>query len=545
MASTYTSNLNIEKPAQGDQVNSWGPTVNDNMDLIDTAVGNTTTTANAALPKAGGTMTGNVAHGDDVKATFGNSNDLEIYHDGTNSFIKDVGTGGLYLRGDAILGLGVSNETAVQCNLNGAVNIYYNDAKKFETTNTGVAITGDVGATTATIGGNITQTNGDYLYSGGGNWDIKHNTASQNITFSTTPSGGSATERFRITHDGNLSALNDSSKLLLGSSGDLQIFHNGSDSYIKDAGTGNLRLEGTDVRIANSGGTGDFLRGTSGGATDLCHNGSVKISTASTGITVTGTVGGDVVSAHTTEGSVTGSDLIAFYDVSAGGIRKATITNAALAGPTGPTGPTGPAGGTGPAGPTGPSGSDGNDGATGPTGPTGPAGNNGSNGSTGPTGPTGPSGGTGPTGPTGPTGSTGPTGPSGTITNTSYQMTALGVGTGAGPTGQIRATNNITAYYSDSRLKDFEGPIDNALDKVKALGGYYFKENEVAKSLGYNNNQRQVGLSAQEVEAVLPEVVTEAPIDKKYLTVWYEKLVPLLVEAIKELEERVKVLEDK
>jgi hypothetical protein len=118
-------------------------------------------------------------------------------------------------------------------------------------------------------------------------------------------------------------------------------------------------------------------------------------------------------------------------------------------------------------------------------------------------------------------------------------MTSLGVGTGAsGTTGEIRATNNITAYYSDERLKDFEGPIDNALDKVKALGGYYFKENETAKSLGYNNDKRQVGLNAQEVQAVLPEVVTEAPIDNKYLTVWYDKLVPLLVQAIKELDEK-------
>ena len=77
------------------------------------------------------------------------------------------------------------------------------------------------------------------------------------------------------------------------------------------------------------------------------------------------------------------------------------------------------------------------------------------------------------------------------------------------------------------------------MDKVKALSGYYFKENEVAKSLGYDNNQRQVGLSAQEVQAVLPEVVTEAPIDDKYLTVWYDKLVPLLVQAIKELKNEV------
>jgi len=76
--------------------------------------------------------------------------------------------------------------------------------------------------------------------------------------------------------------------------------------------------------------------------------------------------------------------------------------------------------------------------------------------------------------------------------------------------------------------------------KVKELSGYYFKENALAKTLGYNNNKRQVGVNAREVEAVLPEVVTAAPIDDKYITVWYEKLVPLLIEAIKELDDKKK-----
>jgi hypothetical protein len=54
-----------------------------------------------------------------------------------------------------------------------------------------------------------------------------------------------------------------------------------------------------------------------------------------------------------------------------------------------------------------------------------------------------------------------------------------------------------------------------------------------------------VGVSAQEVQAIMPEVVAPAPIDDKYLTVRYEKLVPLLIEAIKELSEKVKTLEAK
>jgi hypothetical protein len=102
-------------------------------------------------------------------------------------------------------------------------------------------------------------------------------------------------------------------------------------------------------------------------------------------------------------------------------------------------------------------------------------------------------------------------------------------------TGAITATSEITAYFSDSRLKNFSGKIENALNKVLQLNGYYFTENEVAKSLGFTNDERQVGVSAQEVFAILPEVVAAAPIDSQYMAVRYEKLVPLLIEAIKEL----------
>ena len=122
---------------------------------------------------------------------------------------------------------------------------------------------------------------------------------------------------------------------------------------------------------------------------------------------------------------------------------------------------------------------------------------------------------------------------------------SFGVGTAAsGTAGEIRATNNITAFFSDARLKDFKGTIPDALDKVLALNGYYFTENSRAKELGYNNDKMQVGVSAQEVEAVLPEVIADAPINANfegadYKTVYYDKLVPLLIEAIKELKAEV------
>jgi hypothetical protein len=125
-------------------------------------------------------------------------------------------------------------------------------------------------------------------------------------------------------------------------------------------------------------------------------------------------------------------------------------------------------------------------------------------------------------------------------TSSNVQFNSIGVNTAAsGTAGEIRATNEITAFYSDARLKNFHGTIEKAGEKVAALNGYYFTENEVAKSLGYNNDKMQVGVSAQEVEAVLPHAVAPAPIDDKYLTVRYEKLVPLLIEAIKELQVEV------
>jgi hypothetical protein len=125
------------------------------------------------------------------------------------------------------------------------------------------------------------------------------------------------------------------------------------------------------------------------------------------------------------------------------------------------------------------------------------------------------------------------------------QLGSLGVGTAAsGTTGEIRATNNITAYYSDMRLKNKLYNIDNPLWKVMRLSGFYFEPNEIAQAFGYEL-KREVGVSAQEVEAVLPEAVAPAPIDAQYLTVRYEKLVPLLIEAIKELKREVDELKER
>jgi Chaperone of endosialidase len=130
-------------------------------------------------------------------------------------------------------------------------------------------------------------------------------------------------------------------------------------------------------------------------------------------------------------------------------------------------------------------------------------------------------------------------------TSSSVQFGSLGVGTAAsGTTGEIRATNNVTAYYSDDRLKTRLGTIDNALDKVSSLSGFYYEANETAQALGYEV-KKEVGISAQEVQAIMPEVVAPAPIDNRYLTVRYERMIPLLIEAIKELRAEVADLRSK
>ena len=109
--------------------------------------------------------------------------------------------------------------------------------------------------------------------------------------------------------------------------------------------------------------------------------------------------------------------------------------------------------------------------------------------------------------------------------------------------GNIVATGNITAYFSDARLKDFKGTIPNALSKLGQLNGYYYTPNETAQALGVDNNGVEVGVSAQEVEAVLPEIVTKSVVGQDYKTVMYEKLTPLLIEAVKELTQKVAELE--
>jgi len=135
-------------------------------------------------------------------------------------------------------------------------------------------------------------------------------------------------------------------------------------------------------------------------------------------------------------------------------------------------------------------------------------------------------------------------------TSNNYQVNSLGVGTAAsGTAGEIRATNNVTAYYSsDIRLKSNIKDISNALDKVTHIGGKTFdwSDDYIAQhggEDGYFVQKSDFGVIAQDVQEVFPQAVRTR--DDGTLAVDYAKLSALAFAAIAELKARIEQLESK
>lgn len=139
---------------------------------------------------------------------------------------------------------------------------------------------------------------------------------------------------------------------------------------------------------------------------------------------------------------------------------------------------------------------------------------------------------------------------------TNLQLYSLGVGTAAsGTQGSIRCTNDITAFYSDIRMKNVIGYVQDGLKKVLTLDSILFTNSDTAIGYGFTDDKVKVGLIAQQVQAIQPEAVAIAPFDadadgksisgENFLTVQYERLVPLLVAAIQDLEKQVQELKAK
>lgn len=177
---------------------------------------------------------GDVTFPDGEKAFFGTGSDLQIYHNGSNSYISDEGTGDLNIASN---GTGVyinkgASENMAAFVTDGAVTLYYDNSAKLATFSGGVSVTGSL--------------NADGL------------------------------------------SLGDSEIANFGNSNDLQIYHDGSNSFVKDGGTGSLLLDGSAVYLRNSSGAKTYFVGVDGGAATLYYDNSAKFATSSGGVTVTG-----------------------------------------------------------------------------------------------------------------------------------------------------------------------------------------------------------------------------------------------------------------
>lgn len=144
------------------------------------------------------------------------------------------------------------------------------------------------------------------------------------------------------------------------------------------------------------------------------------------------------------------------------------------------------------------------------------------------------------------------TGSAATFTSTTQnsQFNSVGVGTaGSGTAGEIRATNNVTAYYSsDRQFKENVQDIQNATSKVSAIGGKTFDWTDAYLEAhggedGYFYQKSDFGVIAQDVQAAFPQAVRQR--EDGTLAVDYAKLSALALAAIAELTKRIEVLESK
>ena len=327
----------------------------------------------------------------------------------------------------------------------------------------------------------------------------------------------------------------------------------------------------------------DFVTGST-------RNGSLLTNTHEfTGsVLITGSLSIPSVSVGTTETNILVADTSGniFYrsNLSLQGTTGAQGANGAngVSGSNGAQGATGTNGAQGTAGTNGAQGTAGTNGAQGTAGTNGAQGTTGTNGAQGATGATGPSGRISPNGIT--QGSYGSISISGTTNgyagiNFSDPYITLMINTGAtgfyvnnnswrgywDGSANLQNFGDVIAYASDGRLKNNIVEIPNALSKIKAIRGVYYDWDLVScNKLNFYPEKSDVGVIAQEVQEVLPEAVKFAPFDRDplkcegsvsgedYLTVQYEKIVPLLIEGIKEqqiqieeLKNRIYILENK
>ena len=207
------------------------------------------------MPLAGGTFTGNVTFNDSAIAKFGTGSDLQIYHDGSNSYIQDGGTGHLIIRGEDIFIANAANsETMASFTVDGAAQLYYDNSVKLATKSDGIDVTGEVQCDSLDVDGAIDIDGGQIFYDNVGN---------------------------------NLHFI-DNVNARFGTGSDLRIYHDGSDSYIADTGTGKLHIRGNSQLVLESNNGENYLAANENGDVHLYYDGGVRLSTKSDGVDITG-----------------------------------------------------------------------------------------------------------------------------------------------------------------------------------------------------------------------------------------------------------------
>ena len=212
-----------------------GTVTNAEYQYINTLGSNAQTQLNARLQLAGGTMTGGIDLNDNIKTRWGTDNDLEIYHDNSNAYIKN-GSGYLKILEDNVeFKNNADSSTFLAINSSGAT------------------VTGTLAATAVTGNGS-------------------------GLTNLPAGVGGATGVDF-----------NDNVKARFGTTAnDLEIYHDGSNSIIADTGTGGLQILSNEFKVMNAAGDANQVVGTQAAAVELYHNGNKKAETVSTGLTITG-----------------------------------------------------------------------------------------------------------------------------------------------------------------------------------------------------------------------------------------------------------------
>jgi len=264
------------------------------------------------VSKSGDTMTGDLSFGDNDKAIFGAGSDLQIYHDGSHSWIKDAGSGNIYISSDGYAVNFVKGDnvaTVAQFIPDGPVNLYNAGSLKLATTASGIDVTGTVTAEGLTISDDYpqiiftdTNSNPDWTLIGA-NGRIGFYNASSAVEVATITSTGidvtGTVTAYGLYVDGNITStgnatFGDNDKAIFGAGSDLQIYHDGSHSYITDVGTGSLYIRGQqNIEFQNGSGSETYARFVANGTAKLFYDGSEKFTTTATGVTIDGTVTAD------------------------------------------------------------------------------------------------------------------------------------------------------------------------------------------------------------------------------------------------------------